>query len=115
MRQALRAAMASIRRMNLRRLAEEAGSQDALAQKLDVSGAYLSQLLTGKRPVTEKTARKFETRLRLPERWLDIDHGMIGGFRAPTEAQELLELILSLPSAERDFWIRTIRTAPRQP
>ena len=105
--------MSSIRRLNLRHLSDEAGSQEALANKLDVSAAYLSQLLTGKRPVTEKSARKFEARLRLPERWLEVDHGSIRDFKAPTEAQELLELILSLPATERDFWIRTIRSAPR--
>ena len=47
---------------NLKLLVRQWGGPASLAKKLKLSGpSYLSQLLSGHRPITEKTARKFET------------------------------------------------------
>lgn len=63
------------RKANLRALVEKWGGASSLAKKLTHSGpSYLSQMLTGVRPITEKTARQIETRLELPRGWLDQDH-----------------------------------------
>lgn len=62
----------AIRRANLRLLIAQWGGPSTLAKKLDLSGpSYLSQLIVGHRPITEKTARKYEADLGLPARWLD--------------------------------------------
>lgn len=52
---------------------EQHGGQAQLAAELDVSPGYISQLMTKRRPFTEKTARKFEETLNLPRLWFDID------------------------------------------
>jgi hypothetical protein len=63
------------RRMNLRTLVHQWGGPTSLAKKLRLSGpSYVSQLLSGSRPITEKTARKFEGQLGLAAGWLDADH-----------------------------------------
>lgn len=61
-----------IRRRNLRTLIAQWGSPTALAKKLKLSGpSYLSQMVGGHRPLTEKTARKLEQQLGLKVGWLD--------------------------------------------
>lgn len=101
------------RRKNLRRLSEDMG-QEELAHRLGCSGSYVSQLITATRPITEKTARKYEARLGKPPGWLDIDHGALDTAAAPADAQDLIALLLNLPEQERNFWIRMIRDAPRR-
>lgn len=60
---------------NLRDLSREWGGPTSLAKKLKLSGAsYICQLIAGHRPVTEKSARRFERELGLPSGWFDIDH-----------------------------------------
>lgn len=63
-----------VRRANLRRLVIEHEGMNTLARKLGMNkGAYISQLLSDPpiRPITEKTARKWERALGLPEYWFD--------------------------------------------
>lgn len=63
-----------VRRANLRRLVLEHEGMNTLARKLGMNkGAYISQLLSDPpiRPITEKTARKWEKALSLPEFWFD--------------------------------------------
>jgi hypothetical protein len=63
-----------VRRRNLRRLVSEHEGMNNLAHKLGLTkGAYISQLLTDPpvRTISEKTARKWEKALMLPEGWLD--------------------------------------------
>ena len=63
-----------VRRQQLRRLVNEHEGMNNLARKLGLAkGAYISQLLTNPpvREISEKTARKWEKQLRLPEGWLD--------------------------------------------
>lgn len=68
------ATVQDVRRSNLRRLVSEYEGMTNLAHKLGLTkGAYISQLLTDPpvRSVSEKTARKWEAQLKLPEGWLD--------------------------------------------
>ena len=81
--------IAEIRRRNLRRLVNDHEGMNNLARKLGLTkGAYISQLLSNPplRQISEKTARKWEKQLRLPEGWLDatkstpasgLDHGLL--------------------------------------
>lgn len=64
--------MQEIRRKNLAVVSEQWGGPSGLAKKLELSGpSYISQMLGGHRPITEKTARKYEAELDLPPGWLD--------------------------------------------
>ncbi len=101
------------RRSNLRMLMRELGRDD-LAERLGCSPSYVSHMCAGNRPVTERAARKYEKRLGKPPGWLDVDHEALSAAESPTVAQELIELLLTLPDEERAFWIRTIRGAPRR-
>lgn len=61
-----------LRRRNLKALIKEWDGPTNLATKLGHSGpSYLSQLVSGNRPITENTARAIEVKLALPPRWLD--------------------------------------------
>lgn len=65
-----------IRRKNLRALLTQWGGPTALAKRLKHSGpSYLSQLVSGVRPITEKNARKIEERTGLSKGWLDREDG----------------------------------------
>ena len=64
-----------VRRANLKVLIAQWGGPTSLAKKLGLSGpSYLSQLLSGLRPITEKCARKYESALDLPPAWMDEEH-----------------------------------------
>ncbi|MDP3939864.1 MAG: hypothetical protein Q8R92_17235 [Deltaproteobacteria bacterium] len=85
-----------IRRQQLRRLVNEHEGMNNLARRLGLAkGAYISQLLVTPphREISEKTARKWEKILRLPEGWLD------GAGVTPTNGSalntELLARVLS--------------------
>lgn len=53
-------------------LIEASGGPTPLAKRLKLSGpSYLCQLSSGLRPITEKTARKYERMLGLAEGYLD--------------------------------------------
>lgn len=65
------------RRQNLRVLAEQWGGPTGLAKKLKYSGpSYVSQLTSGHRPITEKTARRVEKSLALKSGWMDAPHNL---------------------------------------
>ena len=65
----------SRRVQNLRVLVSRHGGTSSLAKKVKLSGpSYISQILSGVRPLTEKTARKFEVQLGLAMGWLDDEH-----------------------------------------
>lgn len=62
-----------VRRANLRHVVDELGGPTGVAKRLKLSGpSWLSQLISGHRPFTEKTARKFERILGLKQGSLDI-------------------------------------------
>ena len=68
--------LANIRKANLRTLIAQWNGATSLAKKLRYAHAsYLSQMVHGKRPITEKTARKIEAVLKLPALWLDTERG----------------------------------------
>lgn len=83
------ASLSDVRRDNLRRLIDDSGGPNVLAARLGYSNAsYLVQMAgpNPTRPVTEKTARKFEMQLNLAPGWLDRtgqqsppeNHGSVG-------------------------------------
>lgn len=64
----------TVRQRNLRNLIKDAGGPTPLAHRLGHAGpSYLSQLANAHRPITEKTARKLEHDLGLPDGYLDED------------------------------------------
>lgn len=67
------AAVYAARLTHLRKIAENEGGQDALARRLGVSQACISQLIgkNPKRNISERMARKIEARLALPIGSLD--------------------------------------------
>ena len=79
---------------NLRLLIAQWSGPSALAKKLHLSGpSYLSQLIGGARPVTEKTARKYESLLGLPSGWLDEPRDA-GGKTARVDADLVTRAVL---------------------
>lgn len=68
-----------VRRENLRRVVRELGGHAAVAKRLKLAGSsWVSQLIQGIRPFTEKTARKFEKGLGLRPGVLDIPGSLDG-------------------------------------
>lgn len=68
--------LTQVRRDNLRSLIGREGGPTSLAKKLGHTGpSYLSQLATGKAPITEKVVRKIEQQLGLKEFTLDAAPG----------------------------------------
>ena len=60
-----------ITKANLKALAARLRTQRALAEALGQEPSYINQLITGKRPISEKTARGFEDALGLEPKALD--------------------------------------------
>lgn len=71
------------RRRNLAALVREVGSATAVAKLLGhTSPGFISQMMSGKREVSEKTARKIEQATGKPELWMDMNRPevvLIGG------------------------------------
>ncbi len=68
-----------VRRANLRRVVQELGGHAAVAKRLKLAGSsWVSQLIQGIRPFTEKTARKFEKGLGLKAGSLDVEGSLDG-------------------------------------
>jgi transcriptional regulator with XRE-family HTH domain len=65
--------MSEIRQINFQKVVNSYPSQEAIADVLGVTPGYISQLITGHRAMGEKTARKFEKKLKLPINTFDID------------------------------------------
>lgn len=64
-----------VRRANLKALIAQWGGPTSLAKKLGFSGpSYLSQMVSGLRPITEKCAHKTEAALELPHGWMSSAH-----------------------------------------
>jgi len=62
----------------------ERGMLKRFAEKLDLSEAYISHINTGYKQIGDKTARKFELALKLPNGWMDKEHHE-GAPRTPEE------------------------------
>lgn len=75
-----------IRRQNLRNLIGNTGGPGELSKAAGINLSFLVQM-TGPNPsraVTEKTARKCETAMNLPEGTLDVENGVTEIPRPPT-------------------------------
>jgi transcriptional regulator with XRE-family HTH domain len=70
--------MSEIRQHNLQKIADKFESQRELADALDTTPGYINQLLSGHRAIGEKSARKFEEKLKLNTFELD-DIAIIDG------------------------------------
>jgi len=64
-------------------------NQKKLAEALDLTPGYINQLLGRVRPITEKSARKFERKLGLDNGW--FDNPITGTFKA-TEAPDRVQM-----------------------
>lgn len=91
-----------LRRSNLRRVVDELGGPTGVAKRLKLSGpSWLSQLISGHRPFTEKTARKFERALGLKQGTLDQENASQHSLpvivnRDVPQISESLEVVKSL-------------------
>ena len=63
--------MYEVRRAVFSQMADNYPNQLELAERLKLSAGYISHLKTGYRPITEKSARKFERLLNLPSGYFD--------------------------------------------
>lgn len=84
----------TIRRANLRHLFQSYGGPTALAEKLGYSnGSFLVQIAGPNpiRPLTEKTARKIEEKLKLETGWFDLEHTGIISYAKPSQTLTVLD------------------------
>jgi transcriptional regulator with XRE-family HTH domain len=82
-----------LRRSNLLRLKEQTRDEwQTLAKRLGTTKSWLSQLSTGHRPFSEKTARGFEKKLGLSSGWFDTDHGQIAHSRPTSQSGDQVSL-----------------------
>lgn len=70
----------TIRRDNLRRLADKSRNHAAFAKKLGISRSYLGQIIGAnpRKGIGNKKARAIETLLELARGWLDTQHDFAG-------------------------------------
>lgn len=101
--------MNEIRITNLKKLIEEYGSQEALAHVIGVTPGYLSQISNATRPFNEKTADKWEAKLKLPAKWFSVDHDgnfseqeLIAAQQAHQDMQMIKEQTSSYDTSFRD-------------
>ena len=84
-----------IRLENLKALIEQMGGHGAQRKLSDVTGIssqYINNLLRGDRVIGEKTARKIEQALKLPDGWMDRSSDV----QKPANYVELDEEVLRL-------------------
>lgn len=93
------------RQLQLDRLIEEYDGQEPLAHACQVSPGYISQLLNGYRPISEKTARKIEAATGKPDGWMD-DPETSGVIR---EINEILSEVALKDDAEAQRLLAMIR------
>ena len=63
-----------IRRENLGFFCDEKNKRAALAASMDCHPSYITNLINGIKPITEKGARKLEKAMHRPFGWLDVYH-----------------------------------------
>jgi transcriptional regulator with XRE-family HTH domain len=109
-----------IRRNNLQKISETYESQREFADVIDMTPAYLNQLLTGHRAIGEKTARKIEDKLKVDKYKLDAEHNeTISPDREPKtklptpREQAFIDLINSLPTVEQEKLFRELEEKER--
>ena len=80
-----------IRLQNLDLLIEKYGSQDELASRIGCTAGYVNQIKKGRRPLSEKAARKFEAKLSLPNMFFDTDECLAKLSGSPSTTTSSLE------------------------
>lgn len=91
-----------LRRKNLQLLKDQTGDEwQTVAKRVGMSASHLSQILTGHRPFTEKTARNIEHKLSLSPGWLDLEHERtaLGQGSQNTDAGLLTRVIAAIDGA----------------
>lgn len=104
--------MSPLRRRSLELLADRHGGRAALASRLGVTDGHVAQMITGHLPLTDRSARKFEAVLELPDGWMDLDHDAIRAEVDPGDIERLVLALLRMPPELRAYWIRTITEFP---
>lgn len=111
--------ISTVRRQNVvslfQRFAEERiaageppkGLEGAFAAHLQISGAMLSMVKSGARPVSDKLARQIESRCELPAGWLDEEREPQG--LSPAE-QQFLALALKAYRQANSIGKKQLRT-----
>lgn len=85
-----------LRKKNLKALVQQWEGPTNLAKKLGYQGpSYISQMVSGNRPITEKTARQIEDRAGLPPAWLDTVHTNGGAGRPAVVDTRLISRVVS--------------------
>lgn len=107
------------------RLAPERGMQRLFAERLGLTGPYLSHLLSGpeRKAIGHATARKVEKALKIESGWMDADHAVKKRDQRPSvtsademsaEERELVETFLVLhrknPAATNLALMRLMRS-----
>jgi plasmid maintenance system antidote protein VapI len=85
-------------------LIEKFGGRVHLAAAIRTTPGYIYQLLTGKRPITEKTARKYERLLSLKPGWFDEgqkEEMDLSLFHSPDESEASALLMYYLQADDR--------------
>lgn len=91
-----------LRRKNLRRYQSTAGDEwQRIAKKTGFSASHLSQIMSGHRPFTERTARTIEQKLQLAASWLDQEISNSGTASQIGDEPSLAGVITAIDSAER--------------
>jgi hypothetical protein len=86
-----------VRKKNLKALVAQWDGPTNLAKQLGYTGpSYVSQMVSGNRPITEKTARQIEAKLDLATGWLDAAHPGVPAARAAVLDTADLARIISL-------------------
>lgn len=87
------------RRANLQALIAQHQSVVALAGLVDTDPSYISQITGGHREMGSRFARKVETKLKLPQGWMDSERRPEAPPVAPMDRgeRELLEMWRKLP------------------
>jgi hypothetical protein len=102
----------TVRRTNLRHLIDSYGGPTSLSEKLGYSnGSFLVQIAGPNpiRPLTEKTARKIEEKLKLEEGWFDREHTGIINYAKSTasivalDTERLVDCIAAVSHAAEDL------------
>lgn len=90
----MKSTRADLRRENLRRLIDEkcGGSQTQVKERTGISLSQLGQWLSGDRNMGETSARKVESRMGLPDGWMDSDEAQAGS-NPPASASRAVKML----------------------
>jgi hypothetical protein len=87
----------ALRRRNLQSIIRKYGGARILAKTLGVDESRISHLVHEVRPMGERTARRFESALRLPADWFDMLHDTFE--RHEIDAEFLADVMVAVENA----------------